>query len=543
MISPLLTPTEFGNLGKMTGPRNVIARHYDAVESAPSRTVFDVECPPNALLDAEVFVDWTLLVADAAGGDAARDSFGGTQARPAPLPFTPGDDLVAGYLPRVQGKWAPRQGATIAKAMAKVRVWWNGALIEQEPVDFAAIMERFYASADELRNLCSMSGGPLDTGFGTADGGQHRLRSAPSVLGNVAARTVVAVHDWIDQPVDIQAAAPNDHTINVAREIPLVRQTANLGFRERFNALLVRARAQGSPANTVVVTGVDEHLWPPLVELVMRERLPFAPFTMWRSRDKVVSLANARHLRIEITWVSNVHAVLQRDPNLNIAINWTGPLPVLHLKWLYPPASVALPKVVRQPMRYYTVHKKDVSQVLGPLTAAEHKYPTSRTVKFENIVWRNWPEKFFIAVKVPQEQLLAQSPTETHFEILKVSIRLDGIEGKVGEFETTQLYAMFLRNCPVSAHRRLDFEQWQKRWCIVVLTRDDIASDQVVEDGRRMSLELEVQNHWNQPTYYSPVTENVSANFGGLQRPTIYVIGENHFPMVMDKRTSVFMKT
>lgn len=549
----MLQPTTFTPTPSLTGPKNVLVTHHKASLSTSESTRWEIECPPYAFLDSEVLVDWVVRIFAEPGSDSVFAPFGGSGESL----FSANERVRAIFLPSTDSKWALRQGAVIAKAMRRVRIWWNEALIEHTPSKYAAVMERFYASGDEIRNLCSMSGGDLDTGFGQVPGEPDLLRrddnlEAPAATVNVTTGNVneqvlpvgdqlmhVLNDDW-SAPVSLLVASPaGTVTANFHRDVPKNKHTQNLGFMKRFERVIVRFREQGVPADQPPVPTVIESVWPDELTLTLTERLPCGPFKTWQSRDKTSSLANAGRLRIEIDWESNPFLVTQASGNVDdVTPEWFSTAPTMHLRWLVPPSTVEMPRQIMQPVKWYDT--RELRFNMPEIPVGEFSLTEPQLVSFNRMTWHRWPDKFFIYARTEYNSFGVDSPLEQHMEIKKLVLRVDGQDGKLNTYQSSQLFALYLRNCPVTGSREFDFEQWRRRYCCVVLNKEDFTLDQRVEDGHSMSLDVLLDSHWIQPNYLGPF----GVDYHGEVRNdlVLYVVGEYTFPLMSDKRKSVFMK-
>ena len=145
---------------------------------------------------------------------------------------------------------------------------------------------------------------------------------------------------------------------------------------------------------------------------------------------------------------------------------------------------------------------------------------------------RTWPRKMFIYCAPRKPDLTISS--EHHLELVSVELVMDAVSGKLNRLSSQQMFALYVRNCPVSLARKFKYDEWRKRYCTLCLAPGDIGWDLQSEDGRIVTLRARVRSHWTQPTVGLTLSNAEDAN----RAYTLYMQGEYEYAMTMDKKRS-----
>lgn len=526
------------------GPRNVYYQDYTAKQSDISTCRFVVDCPPNMLLDAEVYIEYTISVTDLEAGwlGGQFEGFDTTGTG-----ITPGDAGADTGPADPDFHVALAQGFAMHKAMSEVELMLNEERILQYPSKWAGVTERFYASPEELNSICSMSGGALDSGNFIARRLEDCRREAVNVqnlmtpLSNITYQ--VAVQETYERTVEPDDNFDSAISLNLRGSAPRTRPWYNPGYTERFSDMARRTRYGGYPPNVAATTGLTRYSNPTgVTTFTISERLPVAPFMCWASRDKHRNVPNLRRIDLRIQWAQDApfRFLMGQSDNLSTTgfldgrFDWHTVKPVLHLRWLVPPASMQLPPVLTVPFTYY-------KEEAGPLVTVELPASSFTTesfvLTFQNRI-RVFPRRLFLYFKSLSAEL--GDASEHHLEIQSLQLTVDGVAGKLNRMSSAQMFALYVENSPVSRLRTFKYDEWRRRYCTVVLAPHDIGWDVQSEDGRRLTWEFTVRSNWNEPavgpsTAAEPTDE--------LRTYQLFVMGEYVYDMTMDKKQCTLHRT
>lgn len=474
-------------------PIAVNHRTYPASRASEDEILFDVECPTNQLLDSEVFVRYTLALPAAVFG-AQLDGFADGGLAAAELHRFRGPAVD-----RIDLTVAPQQAAFVGAAASTITVRINGEEVVQRPGDFAAPCTRFYARPREIDSVCSMSGGSLDSGDHSHNTRDMRHLYEGALLDPAAP---VRTASWVigyEQPSQMvqhaaagAAAAWVDRPINLASEFPVTDETLNPGRADRFERLAARLRSN-QPANAL--RGWN-HVGAPLL-LVVTERIPVSPFLMWEMRDSTRWIPNLRKLSIRFAFGARAkfRMFVGRDVNDVLGTNtvdWWSTPPQLLCRWVVPKARPA--PTVRIPWTFYRTSVSEPFEVA--IAAADH---TSESVDVVcKVRISNLPRRFFVFAQPTGLDFLSVA-AEHFLELQTLEVQADGFPGKV-RAEPEQLFAMYLRNSPVSHERAFDYDKWRRFYCVAVLTPEDVA----LPTAKQLDIDVRatVRSHWTVPSMY-----------------------------------------
>lgn len=536
MLSPDLHVRDYTR-PKIVGPRNVHSQVYEAAITSNGNTLtWEFQCPGYQLLDNEMWIEYDLVL-DRAPADISSPGFvfeGGDS--------TTVNDAYKTLQGAVAAKYAPRQAWSLHHAIANVALTINGETVTQEPKTWAGPMARFYATQQELDTVCTMSGGALNSGSHDAfTPGDLPKKGFLNTADDLATEIKVV------RGVSLATAgvAPAVAVASVVGT-PLIRTTFNQGMTDRFAKVHQTAREQGPgfttgiPAVGVTRFGADGGA---TITLRMADRFPVAPFLTWETRDGHSSIPNFQRMRIVMSLEPNfTNGILfgrgAFDTDLwNVQIERI----VLRAKWIVPPSSMKLPCTNIVKMIHYDTYRQRITWPgIGETLVFDSSGAVSQTtdVTLSNLRIADWPEKLFIFAKnVTSSRLL---PAEAHLEITNLDIDINGVAGKLLSLSSTQLFAMYVRNSPATKSRKFYFDEWQKRYCCVCITRNDLMVSNLERGGRTLNITADVKCHWRRPSMGPNLGEDLNNATAGVWE--LVVLAEHHFAMKMDKRRNQFMR-
>ncbi len=509
-------------LASFQTPANVYHQDYTASVANSKRLAWSIECPPNMLLDAEVLVTYQVqLNSDSTIGRM----FGGgstTVSNPAP-----GHGFVA-----------LRQGMVMHHGMIRSDLLLNEERIVQPLREYTNVAMRFYATEDEIQNLCSMSGGDLDSGGftpHTIDGSQMFSPIIPT-NGTTDASSQVSL---AFEPVDAIVSTADIHT-QVQPRFARIDAFENPGLTSRWYRMGKLSREQQGTQIDNDKASFNYFTLGNTQPIELTERLPFAPFKTWETRDRVLRMVhNLRKIEIDIEMSPDAFSYIQGENGTgggthNFVFDWFSIKPVMHCKWIVPSSKVERMPRMKQPFIYY----EDYSKVFTYDYVATDQLsfgPELEVVLDARL--HSTPSKMFIYASSTVAGL--DETSEHHLELLSVDLAVDGVPGKLRRLSTPQMFALYLRNSPSSSTRRFKYDEWRQRYCALVLNREDIGWDIENKDGRIMRLTARVRSWWAFPSFQKHPgipSQDQDREF------RLHIMAERRYEMWMDKRRNELVR-
>lgn len=510
--------------------RAVDYQQYTAKVSDAGGFQFLVDCPHDQLLDAEAYIEYTVQFV--VQSPFSPVEFGGqwegsvTPVGEGSSAFDEGHELGPRY-PSEQFFTAFRQGFTMTHAMSSATLFLNEEKVTQRPSEYVAVMERFYARPDELRNICSMSGGELDSGnFSNLMLDNARMFSVSAGFDFGAGETLhLNVQPGFEKSVYGPAVNPN--TANIHATFPRYKDWYNPGLTRRWHKMARDARYAGADPDAVFVSG-ESRYGTGTTAIKLTERIPFAPFMTWASRDRQQSIPNLRRIDMQVKWASDaVNRILQgrNDGRIGTAIivDYYTVKPILHLRWNVPVKPG--PPRVSIPWTYYYSHPSPTFTI----EQGEDEFTSEQVVKF-TIRMRSWPKKLFIYAAPVAGDL--EISTEHHLELVNLELAIDASSGKLIRLSSQQMFALYIKNSPTSLAREFDYNEWRKYYCALCLSKNDIGWDYDDADGKNITVTATVRSHWNAPTvgFESNTLQDANRDY------RLFMQGEYGYKMLMDKK-------
>ena len=482
-------------------PLNTHFQEYVADSASSSGISWNIDSPfAGALLDNEVYVEYEVKFnADSAGATTADDDFREM--------YEGGDEPAANTgefisLPANSYKLALRQGFAIHGGLQNCEVVMNGQSLRQTPNRYMAEFARFYAHPSEIEGVASMSGGCLDSGTFTSLTRDHA--SAPVVNSLLAGAALYQAQSRLQ---DLHGVYPALTVVGVAgsRLNRSVLPTTddrwyNEGFTKRCHRLQDQWR-ESAPANTASAI-LAQGRYPLGFALKVYERLPISPFMMWEAKDKKRSIPYVDKMEINLTFYSDAIKLMFQSslPASNLAnINWYTTAPKLHLKWYIPPPGSLMPPEISIPVSQYKESVQTVT-IANP-AALNQGVPSDSAINYSNLRLQQIPDLLMIYVKPSAANFQAVYASEHHLEITQCDITVNGDTGKVLRANSAQLFAMYARNSPMRNHKKLEYNQWRKRFCTVALRPSDmgVRVPPGVNHGVTLDVRLNVKSWWAVP--------------------------------------------
>lgn len=503
-------------------PINTHYQSYTSTSATETSVRFNVDTPfAGAMLDNEVYVEYKVRIQAANVGDLhgmfeAHALGGVNMAR----------EDAQNALPAAlyQGKFALRQGFAVHNGLESVNLKLNGQSMTQRPQVWMNEFMRFYASEDEVRNVCSMSGGEFDCGdfsYRTSDDAQV---VGSRFLQDDAIQTTIGVGVGYSPPVTLDAAAGGAgvNTINLRTSLPISDHTysRNSGFEKRFHRLAYKARlgaGEDGTANANDTEAVAPRHSEDFVFSVW-ERVPISPFMLWEAKDGKRSIPYVDKMELQLRFSSNeyhsvqgvlgtaagAHIIAQPDhPHMSILGAGGAEAPILHLKWYIPPAGFVMEPEKSIPITIY-----EELPNTGPLVAIGDAAYTSvsYTANYRNIRLQQIPDLLFIYLK-PEESAANtrfSDPAEKHLEIEKLKITVNGDSGKLDNASSGELYSMYVRNSPMAKERLYNYDEWRRKYCTAVLKPRDmgVKFGPGINHGVTLDVEVTAKSWWNLPAVH-----------------------------------------
>lgn len=509
-------------LASFDTPANVYHQDYTATLATPTRLYWSIECPPQMLLDAEVLVTYTVSI-------NVGTEWGRFYARVGANDIdTPEDNSFI----------ALRQGFTMHQGMIQSDIQINEERVIQPLREYTNVAMRFYATEDEIQNLCSMSGGPLDSGGFTA----HPIAQARTIVRQFAVLEDINVGSEVTGEVihtfEREGGTGGDIAFTLYPDFPLMDEFENPGLTKRVNRMSLLARDAQNIRTNPAAAGNAWTLSDTLV-VELTERLPFAPFMTWSTRDRDVRrIHNLRKLEIDIAMSDDPFSYLQgaEFTNLDFTFDWFTVKPVLHCKWIVPSSKVERMPRFEQPFVYYEDYSTTFTFDLG---LGVFKLPVDTVEVVLDARMHSTPAKMFIFASSAPQTL--KETSDHHLELVSVDLAVDGVPGKLRRLSTPQMFALYLRNSPVSATRRFDYDEWRKRYCTLVLRREDIGWDIENKDGRIMRLTAQVRSWWVFHTFRHFVS-SIGHSQDVERTYRLHIMAERQYTMWMDKRQNKLVR-
>ena len=138
---------------------------------------------------------------------------------------------------------------------------------------------------------------------------------------------------------------------------------------------------------------------------------------------------------------------------------------------------------------------------MGPVVtiAAADLFSAPVTQTFSNIRLRHVPRMLLVYVKRSPESHTLADPTEKHMEIQSLTLNYSTAKGSLVNASSPELFAMYVKNSPVSSTRFFDYEKWRRRYCTVALRPEDHGIQYVEAGGVILDLTLTLSSHWTYP--------------------------------------------
>jgi len=466
-------------------PQSVFYEDNTAQQSSQSNVSFYVESPSHgALLDNEAIIEYTLVIrSDPAVVRQMRQAF----------------ESAAGPTanPEFNSRFGLRQGFAINRACESCTLNINGSVLSSRPADWMDQVMRMYAEPVEVDTVCSMSGGALDSGsfdFRTKD-------DCHSLAQFTVADATVARLESFDGYGAIGYAAANSNFGGIYpaaaavafghNNIPKADKHYNQGFTDRFHKMAFEARKQG--LNGAAASSVQIKYCPEAagvassITLTVFERVPIAPFLLWRLKDVKRSIPNVNRFTLTMQFASQYkQMILQGNaytsptgPNsinaltANTVVDYWSTAPTLHLKWIIPPRNLLPRQVVSIPAQKILEFSNSTSIANITLAAADYSGGAQQAI-YNNIRLEQVPDMFLIYAKPARAGIAYTDPCDHNLEIESLDVTLDGDSGKMIGASSADLYTLWLRNAGNSHLNRSKYEDWRRYHCVVALRPGDL---------------------------------------------------------------------
>lgn len=522
-------------------PLNTHYQEYVADSSSQTGCSWNIDSPfAGALLDNEVYVEYTVGLnyenGVAGTGATYREMFeGGAE---------PTDNTTGPFksLPANSYKLALRQGFAIHSGLQNCEVVINGQSLRQTPNRYMAEFARFYGHPSELEGVASMSGGCLDCGSFTSMTKDHASAPAPNAITEAVYEAELFLQD-VDgvYPALSGGAAGTRSRLNRKAFPTTDDRWHNEGFTKRCHRLQDVWRESAVPNEA---SDADTQArYTAAKQIKVYERLPISPFLMWEAKDKKRSIPYVDKMELILTFYSSAVKLMFQStlPDADLAkIDWYTVAPRLHLKWYIPPPGSLMPPEVSIPVSQY---KESVKSITIQNPASASALPLSSTADYENLRLQQIPDLMLIYLKPSPTNFNKAYASEHHLEIEQVDITVNGDTGKVLRANTAQLFTMYARNSPMRSHRKLDYQQWKKRFCTIALRPADfgVRVPPGVNHGVTLDVRLQVKSWWAVPSIghvFGPAaaapdgTADDSTHPGGLNTSAAW---EMHILGIYDK--------
>ncbi len=482
-------------------PMNVQHRSYPARLSTEKTVSWTVDSPSTAvLLDAEAYILWTVTVTDPQNPTTWANMFEGADAdtgdgvnvedRPFAIP-APDNTRRAGF----------RQGFCVTNAVDRVDLRLNQSHDYVSPSMWNGEFMRFFALPEEVDSICTMSGGGFDSGNFS-----NRVPSdfvARTEIGDVEPGVGGVLRLNIAEQFEsfTRRAIPADTTMNPRRSTPLIDGFYNPGFTDRWHWFAKESRLRSVVAQDFAAqNGGSRYSTAPT--FVLAERIPIDPFMLWERKDGNKRIPGVRRLELDYTFSANArHLIIQGNiPDTELFVDYWSVRPTLRLKWITPPPALPIP------MPSVIPYTKMDELLLGsvvidhPTTDAASVQQTFTVREFK---LRGVPKLMLIYFKPRagnEATMSVSSPTERHLEIVDLRLGYTTAKGSLLNASSQELFALYVKNSPVSHLRPFDYQQWRRRYCTVALRPEDHGVQYTDPGGIFLDLELTVQGHWNFPS-------------------------------------------
>lgn len=498
-------------------PVNVLHKKYQAANASVSQVQWYVDSPSmNVLLDSEAYVTYqvrfTNVTVPAPIGELGGQFEGSvSNVGNAPGDISPGDTgALLSVAPDNDLRYALRQGFCMNNAISRANLKLNESQDSVRPLAWNGELMRFYATEEEVDSICSMSGGPFDSGnFSNFISDDANYNSRPTDVAPVAPAVVVAsVAPVYNQRVT--KVAPNDATLNLRASFPLIGKWHNPGLNERWWRMAEIQRTQGAAPNAVLVINTTRYAEEFTVEIT--ERVPIDPFLQWSRKDGQKTIPWVRRMELEYTFHPKARElILQGFDTLPSSINldWYTTKPTLHLKWIVPPASSLPTAPVVLPYTY--TDERILSTVNISMAATEMITPLA-TERIDGIRVNVHPSMIMLYYKASPDAADMFDCSEKHLEIANLKMSYNTAKGSTFDASSQQLFSMYVKNSPSSATRPYTYDQWKRRYCTVVLRPEDFGLQYEDQDGVFINLEIQYRGHWHHPTVGTRARVNEDAD-------------------------------
>lgn len=435
----------------------------------------------DARLRRSVLIKWTVEfeaddiadIADMFEGRDIEDDLGD------PL-FSQGDVPVPSAVN--DNRIALRQGFPITSAAKSISLRINNLDFKYYPFDYAHQMMRFYATESEIKHLCSMSGGPFDSG-------NHSL----TVLDDAFTSTApVEVNDMIPGSRLVVQHLTGYNVLNTKDEEEDVTATLidlfptttdnwyNPGLTKRFHNFARESRLQGDPPNEEPEAVFSRYGDKVVMEVY--ERIPIPPFQSWYLRDGNSPIPNIRKMTLTMEFDDEwVQRAVQYSTN-NFVLSIATEAPELHLEW---------------EIGHQSVPKAPVSFVeMRPLLFNGPRFELLNTEFFKTASFSQrfrideLPDLLMIYCKPEKAFHLPTYPAERHIEMTSLSIAMGGVSGKLLEMSSGQMFQSYIRNCPAKDNRDFDFHEWRKNYCTLALRPADYG---LTNRGKWLDIHMQIE--------------------------------------------------
>jgi hypothetical protein len=301
-------------------------------------------------------------------------------------------------------------------------------------------------------------------------------------------------------------------TANIRSSTPLIDQFYNDGLEKRSARFAMEARLAPTKApNTPVQPDLSRY--DNEINITVAERVPIDPFMQWERRDGHKRIPGVRRIELTYRYSTNADSLIvqgiKTGAGADVQADWFTTPPVLRLKWIVPPASVPLPLVSTLPYTYM-----DEITRAGPVVTVLIGQASSPVVTqtFSNIRLRHVPRMLLVYVKRDVATHALGDPTEKHMEITNMTLNYSTAKGSLISASSPELFAMYVKNSPVSSTRFFDYEKWRRRYCTVALRPEDHGIQYVEAGGVILDLSLSLVSHWNYPAVGRDLQYGADAN-------------------------------
>lgn len=464
---------------------------------------FNIKQPGSqALLDCDIWIRYILLISDT--GDAVRAI------------FEPGagaaGDLGLGF-PLSTERIAFRGGNCVARSIQNLMVQINNTTLNVQPYKFMDVLNRIYVSNDMSEHEFSASGGRFDEGnHGNrtehvlikdytdaasnvvfANGGSQFPDGGggdPITNGNVAAnntnfKNFTVSHGFYTAPAPAQA---RQLTCHMRPAYPLQYPWYNPGFSKRFDKFAIKCRSDAARAvdnfNGGTAPGANAGLRFPGMPIAANsqyykfeiyERLPIPLFKMYSSDGNYGVIPNIVQMQIQGSFLSTLKQNILRTTNnlMTVNIRWDeidSSSAQLYLRWYTPPMTMSIPREISIPYPKINTWSVNVPYAANSLNLNIYN---EVDINQYNITLEAIPDLLLIYVKLQAVYYTLDSPDDSLFEIVNLTINIDSASGKVNQIQTIDLYQKWKKIIKHQDAKIIDYDEWRKYCCVACLQPED----------------------------------------------------------------------